>query len=96
MSFNTWGMPATFGSEFKQERMKAIGEEIAKEEFDLYLLEELWMQPDHTLIDCYSTGQVELCPDYNWTNVRTANFSITGFRQLALPTCDGRVGPDCK
>ena len=92
MSFNTWGMPATFGSEFKQERMKAIGEEIAKEEFDLYLLEELWMQPDHTLIDCYSTGQN--CESF--FNETTANFSITGFRQLALPTCDGRVGPDCK
>ena len=80
MSLNTWGMPATFGSEFKEERMKAIGEEIAKGEFDLYLLEELWMQPDHTLIA---------------SNATSANFSITGFRQLALPTCDGRVGVEC-
>jgi len=78
MSLNTWGMPEKLGSEFKTQRMEAIGKEIQKGEFDIYLLEELWMQADHETIANFS---------------RSANFSITGFRQLAPAACDGRVLP---
>ena len=81
MSLNTWGMPERLGSEFKAQRMEAIGKEIQKGEFDIYLLEELWMQADHETIANFS---------------RSANFSITGFRQLAPAACDGRVLPTCK
>ena len=80
MSLNTWGMPEKLGSEFKTQRMNAIAKEISKGEFDIYLLEELWMQPDHETI-------AKKIP---------ANYSITGFRQLAPATCDGRVLPTCK
>ena len=50
IALNTWGMPAVFGSEYKDQRMKAIGDVVAKGDFDLFLLEELWMQPDHETI----------------------------------------------
>ena len=80
MSLNTWGMPEKLGSEFKTQRMNAIAKEISKGEFDIYLLEELWMQPDHETIA---------------KNI-PANYSITGFRELAPAACDGRVLPTCK
>ena len=50
MALNTWGMPATFGAQDKTARMQAIGELIQKQEYDIYLLEELWMRPDHAHI----------------------------------------------
>ena len=50
MALNTWGMPATFGSADKEDRMLAIGKHIQKGEYDMYLLEELWMRPDHNVI----------------------------------------------
>merc|ERR1712110_189525 len=77
MALNTWGMPERLGSLFKTQRMDAIAEEIAKGRFDVYLLEELWMQPDHNKIAA---------------SVPT-NYSITGFRQLSSASCDGRVLP---
>jgi len=50
MALNVWGVPATFGSLDKEERMKAIGEYIQRREYDVYLIEELWMRPDHATI----------------------------------------------
>ena len=50
ITLNTWGMPKTLGSEYKESRIKAIGDVVAKGDYDLFLLEELWMQPDHTTI----------------------------------------------
>jgi len=50
MSLNIWGMPRTFGSADKEDRMLAIGKHIQKGEYDMYLLEELWMRPDHNMI----------------------------------------------
>ena len=62
LALNTWGMPAKVGSEDKELRMKvapcpspdpplqAIGEYIQKAEYDVYLLAELWMRPDHATI----------------------------------------------
>jgi len=78
MTLNTWGMPEKLGSEFKAARMEAIGKEISKGTFDIYLLEELWMEPDHDIIANAS---------------KQANFSITAFRQLSPASCDGRVLP---
>lgn len=70
-------MPERLGSEFKSQRMNAIAKEINKATFDVYLLEELWMQPDHTTI----------------ANAIPANYSITAFRELSPAACDGRVLP---
>lgn len=49
MALNTWGMPHEW-SEDKEVRMVAIGEYIQKRDYDVYLLEELWMRPDHATI----------------------------------------------
>jgi len=50
MALNTWGMPELFGAKDKDLRMKAIGRMLAKQEYDLYLFEELWLRPDHNTI----------------------------------------------
>ena len=50
MSFNTWGMPATFGARDKEARMARIGSMLAGGEYDLVLLEELWVRADHDTI----------------------------------------------
>jgi len=50
MSYNTWGIPHTFGSRDKEERMDKIGSLLSKGHYDLILLEELWMRPDHETI----------------------------------------------
>jgi endonuclease/exonuclease/phosphatase family metal-dependent hydrolase len=77
MSLNTWGMPENFGSQYKTERMKAIAEEVAKANYDLYLFQELWMQPDYWTI----------------RSVVPEGYYMTEFRDLALSTCDGRATP---
>lgn len=77
VALNTWGMPTLLGSEYKTERMKGIGDQVAKGDYDVMLLEELWMEGDHWSI-------AERLP---------AEAVMTGFRQLALSTCDGRVAP---
>jgi hypothetical protein len=63
------------GSEYKTLRMVGIGDEIAKADYDVFMLNELWMQADHTHI----ASRVP------------PGFSMTGFRELSLSTCDGRV-----
>ena len=50
MALNVWGMPAKVGSEDKELRMEAIGKFIQQKEYDVYLLAELWMRPDHETI----------------------------------------------
>jgi len=50
MSLNCWGMPSTLGSQFKQERIKGIAEVLKKAEYDIYLFQELWMEPDYYTI----------------------------------------------
>ena len=67
MALNTWGMPATFGAQDKTARMQAIGELIQKQEYDIYLLEELWMRPDHAHIKSL------LPPGYQMTEVMDLN-----------------------
>ena len=57
--------------------MKVIGSELSKGAYDLYLFEELWMQPDHETLAAHA-------PE---------GFTMTGFRQLALADCDGRATP---
>jgi len=77
MSLNVWGMPAKVGSEDKELRMEAIGKFIQKKEYDVYLLAELWMRPDHETIK-------KLLPE---------GYHMTEFGDFVLPTCDGRALP---
>jgi hypothetical protein len=49
LSFNVWGRRGKVES-YKVERINAIGNEIRKGEYDLYLLQELWMENDYNNI----------------------------------------------
>ena len=62
-----------FGSDDKDLRMKAIGNMINKAEYDIYLLEELWMRADHNTI----SGRI---PD---------GWSMTTVPQLSHGHCEG-------
>jgi len=77
LALNVWGMPAKVGSEDKELRMKAIGKFIQKKEYDVYLLAELWMRPDHETIR-------QLVPE---------GYYMTEVGDFALSTCDGRALP---
>jgi len=77
--FNVWGMPGGLGGcKYKEQRMKALAEIIRTRSpyFDVFLFAELWMQPDHDLLA---------------EAAKEAGLHMTGFRQLASGTCDGRV-----
>jgi len=77
--FNVWGMPGGMGGcKYKAERMEALAELIKSRTpyFDIFLLAELWMQKDHQLLE---------------EAAKNASLHMTGFRQLASGTCDGRV-----
>ena len=41
---------SNFSSQYKDERMAAIGKELSKGEYDLYLFQELWIQKDYETI----------------------------------------------
>jgi len=77
LALNVWGMPAKVGSEDKELRMKAIGQFIQKKEYDVYLLAELWMRPDHETIRQHVP----------------AGYYMTEVGDFALSTCDGRALP---
>ena len=85
LSLNTWGMPDSFwshmishmipgfGSYDKDLRMKAIGDMINKTEYDIYLLQELWMRADHDTIN-------QRIP---------SGWSMTTVEQMNSGRCDG-------
>jgi len=77
MALNVWGMPAKVGSQDKELRMEAIGRFIQKKEYDVYLLAELWMRPDHETIR-------RLLP---------RGYHMSQYGDFALSTCDGRALP---
>ena len=72
MSLNTWGMPRRIGSEDKEERMAAIGKLLSKGEYDIVMLEELWMRPDHETI------KQALGPEYYMTEYDDLTRSCDG------------------
>ena len=50
-SLMVWGSPGSFGVLDKERRMAALGDWIANDtEHDVYLLNDLWMRPDHGTI----------------------------------------------
>ncbi|XP_063237511.1 putative neutral sphingomyelinase [Bacillus rossius redtenbacheri] len=48
LTLNCWGIPV--GSSHRAERMDAIADELAKEEYDLVCLQEVWLQSDYRRI----------------------------------------------
>jgi endonuclease/exonuclease/phosphatase family metal-dependent hydrolase len=75
LSLNTWGMPVLFfGGLDKEIRMPAIANMIKKKEFDVYLLEELWMRPDHNLISMEAAS---------------VGYYMTAYNSLAQTGCPG-------
>merc|ERR1712062_38499 len=44
MSYNTWGIPHTFGSQDEEERMEKIGQLLAEGDYDIVLLEKNFTQ----------------------------------------------------
>ena len=83
MSFNVWGMPEIWGSTYKEERINGIAREISRGVFDVYLLQELWMEKDY----------------YEIASSIPNGYFITGFRQLSASKsesesyCDGSYSP---
>ena len=50
-SLMVWGSPGSFGVEDKETRIAALGAWIAQDtEHDVWLLNDLWMRPDHDTI----------------------------------------------
>jgi len=79
LSMNCWGVPHAYGSQDKEVRMKHIGEMVEKKEHDLYLFQELWMRPDHAVIQQHANK---------------SGYHMTEVGDLALPNwCDGRATP---
>ena len=83
MSLNVWGMPPIFGSQYKEERISAIANEISKGDFDIYLLQELWLESDHKKI------AASLPIGYYITGFRQMSEHILGF----MSVCDGIFSP---
>jgi endonuclease/exonuclease/phosphatase family metal-dependent hydrolase len=77
-AFNVWGMPSGLGGcQYKKERMEALADmiESRKPYFDLLLLNELWMQADHQILE---------------DAAKNVGLYMTEFRQLASKSCDGQ------
>lgn len=77
MALNTWGMPATLGAYDKEERMAAIGKMLALQEYDIIMLEELWMRPDHATIN----------------KSLPSSYRMTSYDELTESGCDGSYTP---
>ena len=79
MQYNVWGVPQTH-SLYKTERMKGLAQLIKnrKLKFDILILNELWMEHDHYVIQ---------------QAAQEAGYYMTGFRELTRWYCDGRVTP---
>lgn len=77
MALNTWGMPASLGASDKEERMAAIGRRLAMEEYDIIMLEELWMRPDHATIN----------------KSLPSSYRMTSYNELSSGSCEGTLTP---
>ena len=83
MSLNVWGLPERYGGKLKEERINAIARQVSRGSFDVYLLQELWMEKDHAkIVASLKKG-----------------YYMTGFRQFTpksgrfLDRCDGIFSP---
>jgi len=77
LSLSVWGSPH---KDDKEERISAIAEYIKShnESYDVVILQELWMRPDHSTIKDSLAG---------------TGYRMTDVGDLAPSTCDGRVLP---
>ena len=70
-AFNVWGMPGGLGGcKYKAERIEALAGLIKARSpyFDIFLFEELWMEPDHNKLQAAA---------------KSVGLYATDFRQLA-------------
>jgi len=89
LALNTWGMPYNiFGGLDKEIRMAAIAEMIKKKEYDVYLLEELWMRPNHETI-----RQSASSVGYHMTSYDSMTQPECPFLPLDFLCCDGSATP---
>jgi len=77
LSLSVWGSPASFGVLDKEERMKAIGEYLSNASYDVVILQELWMRPDHETI----------------RSLLPPGLTMSDVGDLAPAVCDGRAAP---
>ena len=78
----------------KQIRMEGIGKEIQKGEYDVYLLQELWMKADHARVRSFlPQGDALHGQDYKVMMIVVAGFFMTEFTDLSSSSCDGVVSP---
>ena len=80
LSLSVWGSPASFGTLDKEVRIAAIGDYIRahNDTYDVILLQELWMRPDHASI---------------MSALSDTGLVMTYVGDLASSVCDGRVAP---
>jgi len=89
LALNTWGMPyAIFGGLDKEIRMQAIADMIKKKEYDVYLLEELWMRPNHETI-----RQSASSVGYHMTTYDSMTQKECPYLPLDFLCCDGSATP---
>ena len=69
-------------SQYKEERMKAIGKEVSKGEYDIYLFQELWIEEDYKTIKGYIPEEFHITnfQDFNDPNSKCG-------LQYCLPLC---------
>ena len=78
MSFNVWGLPSNgeveildaynYSSQYKDERMKAIGEEVSRGQYGLYLFQELWDPKDYETIRKYVPKEFHITKYFDFTD----------------------------
>jgi len=80
-SLMVWGSPGSFGVLDKERRIAALGDWIANDtEHDVYLLNDLWMRPDHgTIRDAVMSRN---------------GFHMTKVSDFAANNCDGVAAPE--
>lgn len=78
LSLMVWGSPGSFGTEDKELRMQAIGNLTHSSDWDLLLLSDLWMRPDHQAVR-------DLLPE---------GHDMTSVDDLSVSSCDGSIAPE--
>lgn len=78
LSLMAWGSPGSFGTQDKELRVRAIGNLSQLGDWDVFLLSDLWMRPDHAAIR-------EAMPE---------GWDLTSVGDLSLPSCDGTIAPE--
>jgi len=78
LSLMVWGSPGSFGTMDKELRVQSIGNLSHRGDWDVLLLSDLWMRPDHSAIR-------QALPE-GWDS--------TSVGDLSLPSCDGTIAPE--